>query len=201
MMKRLLVVLLSLLLLIFALAGCDSATDGDGDGGGGDGGGDGGDDPGELGWAFDIADGVSEVEDLLIILGGYIDGDGELDDQMGTWTFIFGDVDGSQNQVYQVTVFPDGSHGAEWVEAGSYDPFWTAIPEYRSAADWVAAADDAVSGTAYESRTLMVEYDGLGEFTAADNICWMVYLNTDYQPVAMVILDADDDDVLDTFIY
>ncbi|MBD3372706.1 MAG: hypothetical protein GF403_08330 [Candidatus Coatesbacteria bacterium] len=198
-MKRLLVVFLSLLLLSFALAGCDSSTgSGDGDGGGGDGG---GDDPGELGWAYDIAEGVSEVEDLLIILGGYIDGDGELDDQMGTWTFIFGDIDGSHDQVYQVTVFPDGSHGEQWVDAGDMDPYWIELPEYRDASDWVAVADAMVDGIDFAYRVLMVEPDGIGEYTTADNLCWIAYNSASHVPLAQVVLDADDDEVLDSIIF
>ncbi len=196
-MKRLLLLVPVIILALFV--GCDSST-GSGDGGGGDGDG-GGDDPGELGWAYDIAEGVALADDLLIILGGYIDADGGLDDQMGTWTFFFGDIDGSHDQVYQVTVFPDGSHGEQWIDAGDMDPYWIELPEYRDASDWVAAADAMVDGVDFAYRVLMVEPDGIGEYTTADNLCWIAYNSASHVPLAQVVLDADDDEVLDSIIF
>ncbi|MCX7021752.1 MAG: hypothetical protein NTW26_05675 [bacterium] len=196
MKERLTLPALILLGLAMTLSGCTSTSDSGG-------GGDGDDNSGELGWALDLADPAAEGEmddpSLLRFRGTLVDDTGRIDDQ-GTWLFYYGDLEGDRQQVLAVNVTLTGQVITCWFDAEQIDPFWTELPVYRDAEDWVDAADealDAAGGVAYDYRWVQVDPDGDDDYSESENLCLVAYFTEEGNLMALVTLDADTDEVLD----
>lgn len=193
-MRNSIKILLALLCtLVLALApGCASTTgDGDGDG-----------DDHSLGWGRDLADGVRDTDMpdgvLYNIACAYVTADGEPEENF-PWQFYYAELPGGPDEdVLIVLVQYDGSTYTLW-ETDSSLPL-AGLPDYDDAGPWVEAAADALADEGYPDwlpMSLFVEpYDG-DDFPGTVNWAILTFVPEDLQREAIVLVDADTNEVLD----
>ena len=158
----------------------------------------------DLSWALGISDGVRDsslpgaVITSIYTVG--LDSVGELVD-MPSALFYFNYYDqgsSAENDSLIVTVLYSGSSESA-AEPYELDEV---LPSYTSAAPWIAAGDAALDASfEYDERDLAVlpNYFPL-KFPGADNIAAILYWGYGEDDTgATVILDADTNEVLDTY--
>jgi len=185
-------ILISLLLVVLLLLGCDLVIKYN--------------ESGSLGWARVKANTVrnSKLPDGVLRSLGCRgpDTDGNLSDRDGSaWFFLYGD------DRFALLVSVDREGNTESTPYYDHEENGV-IPAYDDAEPWIIAANTAVLGIGitaedYEWRELFVSHDVEEDYVDTENTAWVYYARTvgegddeEVEEVAEVLLDADTNAVL-----
>ena len=145
--------------------------------------------------ANSIADARLPGAHLDEILGYDVQPDGTIGEDYD-WTFYYFRQNQDEYDFYAVVVYP-GCEVFHWDPSGAIT--YRGIPDYTSAAGWVAAADESmeVVGKDYNHRAVQVFADADDLYpTTAYLVYVFYYLDLNDEPISYVVMDADTDNVL-----
>ena len=154
-----------------------------------------------LGWGYNLADAVRDIQfpDGVLFMLSCADINDEGKPETGfPWMFYYAESSDSTN-VLIVFVQYIGTTNYLWEDSTSVPT--GSLPDYDDAGPWLDAARDSM-GSVYsdwEEYSLIVQSNDYPEFPVALNVAVLQFVSPDTTGQLTVILDSDNDNVLGIF--